>query len=136
MRKEQLLVVLMVLNLAFFIISCIRQINPVLAEGTVPVLRVRALELVDGQGRVRASLGVLPAKVQANGEMSRETVLFRLITEQGRPSVKIGASEETSGLSFAGPTGTSDTYVILQASGRASSLKLRNEDGSEQILKP
>jgi len=39
----------------------------------------------------------LPASVQANGETSSETVLLRLITERGRPSVKIGASEEVAG---------------------------------------
>ena len=32
--------------------------------------------------------------------------------------------------------GTSDTYVILEARGKATSLKLRNEDGREQIIKP
>jgi hypothetical protein len=63
-------------------------------------------------------------------------VLLRLITERGRPAVKIGASEESAGLSFSGPTGTSDTYVILQSKGTESSLKLRNENGREQIIKP
>jgi len=27
-------------------------------------------------------------------------------------------------------------YVVLEAKGRASSLKLRNEDGKEQVVKP
>ena len=63
-------------------------------------------------------------------------MLLRLITERGRPSVKIAASEEAAGLSLAGPTGTKDTYVILEAKGTASSLKLRNENGREQVLKP
>ena len=39
-------------------------------------------------------------------------------------------------LIVAGPTNTRDTYVILQAKGEASSLKLRNEDGRERLLKP
>jgi hypothetical protein len=67
---------------------------------------------------------------------ARETVLLRLITERGRPSVKIGASEESAGLSLAGPTGTRETYVILQSKGEESSLKLRNETGREQVVKP
>ena len=58
------------------------------------------------------------------------------VTEGGRPSVKIGASEESSGLSIAGPTNTKDTYVILESKGTVSSLKLRNEDGHEHIAKP
>jgi hypothetical protein len=79
---------------------------------------------------------VLPASTSAHGDHSPEMVLLRLITEQGRPSVKISASEEASGLSFAGPTGTSDTYTILEAKGKASFLRLRNEDGKESIVKP
>jgi hypothetical protein len=110
--------------------------RPAVAEGDPPVLRGRALEIVDERGRVRASLSVLPAKTQPNGETYAETVLLRLITERGRPSVKIGASEQAAGLSLAGPTNTKDTYVILEAKGTASSLRLRNEDGREQIVKP
>jgi hypothetical protein len=49
---------------------------------------------------------------------------------------KIGSSEPASGLSLAGPTGTSDTYVILQAKGTESSLKLRNEDRRERVVEP
>jgi hypothetical protein len=63
-------------------------------------------------------------------------VLLRLITERGRPSVKVGASEPVSGLSFAGPTGTKDTYVILQAKGTASGLTLKSEDGRERVVQP
>ncbi len=100
------------------------------------MLRGRALEIVDAQGRVRASINVLPSSKSPNGEDQAETVLLRLITERGRPSVKIGSSEPTSGLSFAGPTGTKDTYVILQSNATISSLKLRNEDGREQVLSP
>jgi hypothetical protein len=79
---------------------------------------------------------VLPAGVSAHGDRYPETVLLRLITERGRPSVKISASEEASGLTFAGPSNTKDTYIILEAKGLASSLKLRNEDGREQMVKP
>lgn len=106
------------------------------SQQIAPVLRGRALEIVDSQGRVRASLSVLPAAISARGDRSAETVLLRLITERGRPSVKIGSSEETAGLSFAGPTGTSNTYVILQAQGTTSTLKLRNESGEERVVRP
>jgi hypothetical protein len=85
---------------------------------------------------VRASLEVLPAATSAAGVRSQETVLLRLITERGRPSVKIAASEQASGISLAGPTGTKDTYAILEASASISSLKLRAEDGREQVIKP
>jgi len=135
MKIQRLLIVLTLANLAL-LVSALAQIRPALTEGSPPVLRGRALEIVDERGRVRASLNVLPAKTQPNGETGSETVLLRLITERGRPSVKIGASERTAGISLAGPSNTKDTYVILEAKGTASSLRLKNEDGREQIVKP
>jgi len=135
MKIQRLLIVLTLVNLALLIFT-LAPIRPAVAEGAPPVLRARALEIVDERGRVRASLSVLPASIQPNGEPHSETVLLRLITERGRPSVKIGASEQSAGVSFAGPSGTKDTYVILEAKGTATSLRLRNEDGREQIVKP
>jgi hypothetical protein len=127
---------LVALNLALLSLSLAQQLRPALAQGELPVLRGRALEIVDSQGRVRASISVLPPTRSTSGEAQSETVLLRLITERGRPTVKIGSSEPTSGLSFAGPTGTKDSYLILQTKGTTSSLKLRNEDGREQVLAP
>jgi hypothetical protein len=126
---------LTVANLVVLIVS-LGTMRPAVAQGAPPVLRGRALEIVDDQGRVRASLTILPAGTSAKGDRYPETVLLRLITERGRPSVKIGASEEEAGISLAGPTGTRSTYVILESKGTSSSLKLRNEDGREQTVKP
>jgi hypothetical protein len=135
MKTRWSLAMLTLANLVVLIVS-LGTMRPAVAQGAPPVLRGRALEIVDDQGRVRASLTVLPAGTSAKGDRYPETVLLRLITERGRPSVKIGASEETAGMSLAGPTGTSNTYVILEAKGTSSSLKLRNEDGREQSVKP
>jgi hypothetical protein len=135
MKTQRLLVLLTFVNFAL-LLFLISPIGPASADGTVPVLRGRALQIVDEQGRVRASIAVLPSSVQPNGERSAETVLLRLITERGRPSVKIGASEEAAGLSLVGPTDTKDTYAILGAHGKVSSLRLRNEDGKEQVVTP
>jgi hypothetical protein len=135
MKMQRFAVVITLVNLVMlmFMLAAMR---PAIAQGVAPVLRGRSLEIVDDRGRVRASLGVLPAGVSAHGDRYPETVLLRLITERGRPSVKISASEEASGLSFAGPSNTKDTYIILEAKGLASSLKLRNEDGREQMVMP
>lgn len=135
MKIQRLLIVLTLLNLAVLVFT-LTAMRPAVAEGFAPILRGRSLEIVDEQGRVRASLSVLPAGTSAHGDRYPETVLLRLITERGRPSVKISASEESAGLSFAGPSNTKDTYVILEAKGTASSLKLRSEDGREQVVKP
>ena len=136
MKIPRGLVALTAVNFLLLIFTTAQQLRPAFAQTEPPILRGRALEIVDGQGRVRASINVLAAGTSPNGEEAHETVLLRLITERGRPSVKIGSSEPVSGLSFAGPTGTNDTYVVLQAKGTASSLKLRNEDGREQVLTP
>lgn len=136
MKTERALVLLTLANLVVLIGALAATMRPAVAQSAPPVLRGRALEIVDEQGRVRASLSVLPAGTSAKGDRYPETVLLRPITERGRPSVKIGASEEEAGISLAGPTGTSNTYVILESKGTASSLKLRNEDGREQTVKP
>jgi len=136
MRAHTGLYALTALNLAVLAVGLAHEVRPVFAQGELPVLRGRALEIVDGQGRIRASISVLPPSHSTSGDEEAETVLLRLITERGRPTVKIGSSEPTSGLSFAGPTGTKDSYLILQTKGNTSSLKLRNEDGREQLLSP
>src|SRR5258705_2843139 len=135
MKIQRLLIGLTLVNLALLIFT-LSQTRPAAAEGGPPVLRGRALEIVDERGQVRASIQVLPAKTQANGETSAETVLLRLITERGRPSVKIGSSEQAAGVSLGGPSNTEDTYVIFEAKGTADPLKLRNEDGRKQIVTP
>jgi hypothetical protein len=134
MNRERALAVITAVNLVLVCLSLART-GPALADNAPPVLRGRGLEIVDDQGRVRAAIQLLPAK-GSGADAQRETVILRLITEKGRPSVKIAASEESAGLSFAGPTGTKDTYVILEAKDKATSLRLRNEDGREQVIKP
>ena len=126
------LYLLTAVNLAVLVLGLFPHLRPVIAADEPPMLRGRGLQIVDNQGHVRASISVLPP----SAEEQSETVLLRLITERGRPTVKIGASEPTSGLSFAGPTGTKESYLILQTKGETSSLRLRNEDGREQIVTP
>ena len=136
MRLERLLIFLTLTNMALLMLSLAQFRTTVAAQDGASVLRGRALQIVDGQGRVRASITVLPASTPKNGESYPETVLLRLITERGRPSVKIGASEQSAGLALVGPTGTKETYVQLGANGTVSSLRLKNEDGREQVVKP
>ncbi len=135
MKVQRLSIVLTLVNLALLGFT-LAQMRPAVAQDVAPVLRGRALQIVDDRGKVRASITVLPASAQPNGETHPETVLLRLITERGRPSVKIGASEQGAGVALVGPTGTKETYVQLGAKGTVSSLRLKNEDGREQIVKP
>jgi hypothetical protein len=135
MNRSHWLTVLTLLNLGLLACNLARPGEP-LAAAADGVLRGRGLEIVDEQGRVRASVQVMPAATSPKGDAYPETVLLRLITERGRPSVKLAAAEPGSGLSFAGPTETKDTWAVLQAKGTTSYLELHSEDGSVQIVKP
>ena len=132
MKIQRLLIALTVVNLGL-LMFLLAQIRPSEAHSAAPVLRGRALEIVDDQGRVRASIKVQPTEA-VNGKTYPETVILRLIDPNGRPSVKLGASERGSGLGLAGDS--DPTYVVLKAEGTGTSLKLTNKDGREQPIKP
>jgi hypothetical protein len=138
MNSPRFLIALTVANFAAVLLSVTNLIRPAIAEEavTIPVLRARSLQIVDEDNRVRASLSVIPASTSASGATIPETVLLRLITERGRPSVKVGASEDKSGISVAGPSGTKDSYAILEANADSSALKLRAENGRERVMSP
>ncbi|HLK17654.1 MAG TPA: hypothetical protein VKT81_01825 [Bryobacteraceae bacterium] len=86
------------------------------AQGIAPVLRGHALEIVDDQGRVRASISVFPAdpkvKMPDGTTGYPETVLLRLITSQGRPHVKIAATEVGSADSFGGEADPTNVQIL------------------------
>jgi hypothetical protein len=138
MSVQRVLVALTGTNL-LLLIGLLAAGRPTGAQGTTPVLRGHALEIVDQQGRVRASLIIQPADPSVTtpgGGPLPETVILRLIDPFGRPSVKIATSDQGSGLSFTGHATSRDTYVVLKAEGTASSLKLRNEDARERVIQP
>lgn len=135
MKIQKLLIALTVANL-LLLVFLLAQTGPASAQNTAAVLRGRALEIVDDRGRVRASLQIYPAGKSANGDAFPETVLLRLINGLGRPAIKISTTDEGAGMSIASGAGTHETYVTLGSHGPNSQIKLRNEDGREQILKP
>jgi hypothetical protein len=142
MKTQRLPIVLTLVNLGI-LISLLIQIRPVEANNAAPILRGRGLEIVDGQGKVRASIQVVPAGparkadgslLEANGKIYPEAVLFRLIRPDGRPSVKIETSEQGSGLDLGG--GSDPSYIVLKAEGSDTSISLTNKDGRQQVVKP
>jgi hypothetical protein len=97
-------------------------------------LRGRALEIVDEQGRVRASIKVHPASRAPDGRALPDTVMLRLIDPNGRPEVKLGASERGAGLGLVGASDS--THALLSAEGAEASLKLTTDDGRQQLVRP
>jgi len=133
MAFQRLSVVLAILNLGLLIF--LLWPRNALVNDAAPVVRCRALQVVDDHGRVRASISVLPAEIfKQTGKAYPETVIFRLIDANGRPEVKIGASEEGAGLGFVGKT--DETQVKLIAENDKTSLTLLNRDGGQQIVRP
>jgi hypothetical protein len=134
MKTQPLLALLTIANFCLLAVLLAKAAPTGAAPATDAVLRGRALEIVDGAGRVRASITLLPPAQQATGGISSETVLLRLINSTGQPSVKIAASETTAGLSFVG--GDDLSYVVLSAEGPATTLKMVEPHGRQQILSP
>jgi hypothetical protein len=136
-QTQSLLIVLTAANLGLLGYQSVQPRPGVAATADMPaVIRGRALEIIDDRGSVRASLSVLPEdpKHQWNGKPYPETVLLRLMSPDGRPNVKLGASKVGSGLLIGGEA--DPTYVQVLAEGGASSLKLINQDGVERVIKP
>jgi hypothetical protein len=135
MKVQPLLTVLTVDNSAILIFSLSRP-HPVAAEGVAPVLRGRALEIVDDHGLVRSTISVLPAdpayKMPDGTVGYPETVLFRLISSKGQPNVKIESTDGGSAMGLLGEAGN----ALIQAKGAGASVTVHNKDGREQLIKP
>ena len=137
MKTQRLLIVLTAVNLSTLLYQLFQPRPIIAAPADVPaVLRGRALEIVDERGRVRASLSVLPEdpKVKWKGKPYPETVLLRLITADGRPNVKLGASRMGAGLLIGGEL--NPTYAQVLAEGGETTMKLVNKDGRERVINP
>ena len=89
--------ILTTINLVFLLMLLVQNYALVEAKENLAVLRGSALEIVDSQGRVRASISVEPA-VTMNGRMYPETVLLRLTDPKNGPIVKLEASAEGSAM--------------------------------------
>jgi hypothetical protein len=137
MKTERLLILLTAVNAGLLVYQMVRpHLSTAATIDVQTVIRGRALEIVDDRGKVRASLSVLPEdpKHMWKGEPYPETVLLRLITADGRPNVKLGASRRGAGLLIGGES--DPTYVQLLAQGGESTVKLIDKNGTERVIKP
>jgi hypothetical protein len=137
MKAHRIAIGLTVVNLLVLSYTLYRTHTAASPE-VAPVVRARALEIVDDQGRVRAMIRVFPAspdvKMPDGTTGYPETVLLRLIDSKGAPNVKIAATEDGSAVSLGGES--NPTHVQVLARGPNTSLKLVNNDGREQVIRP
>jgi hypothetical protein len=144
MTKTLSLAALTFVNLGMLIFVLLHHAAaPVRASESAPVVRAQALEIVDSQGRVRASISVIPGGPahRADGSLTEhglkvfpEAVVLRLIRPDGRPSVKIATTEQGSGIDLSG--GVDLTYMVLSSEAGETSLTLTNKDGRRHVIKP
>jgi hypothetical protein len=103
------------------------------ATEVAPLLRGRALQIVDDQNRTRAEILVHGPETVA-GKTYPETVLFRMADPKSGPVVKMTASEEGAAL---GLSDDGDGAVQLYANRRKGNyLRVANKEGREQFIKP
>jgi len=126
---------LTLLNLVLLALLVLSQASTALAKQSVPaVLRARALEIVDDQGRVRANI-LVHGPETVNGVTYPQTVLFRLIDPTGGPLVKLTAAPNGSALGLSdGLSGNGG--VQLYARDTASFVRIVDKSGRAQMLKP
>jgi len=134
-KLQRLTIVLTAFNFILLAFGLV-QLRPAVAQEVAPVLRARALEIVDDQGRIRAEIKVLPAQPTLklpDGAMGYpEAVQLRLISSQNRPHVKLVTTEDGSGLVLGGDKG----HVQLLSRGMGPFIKIVTEDGRERTITP
>lgn len=135
MNTQRIGVVLAVINLVI-LVSVLAQIRPSEAQDIAPVLRGRALEIIDEQGRVRASIKVHGPET-VNGKQYPGAVVLIMGDPRDAPGVKLAASEKGAGLGLSNGQRLPD--------GRSAGIQLHADDpvvllidrqGRERILKP
>ena len=133
MKRQRLVVALTLVNallLGFLITGGVRSVSA--RQPVVSVLRARALEIVDEEGRVRASISVHGPET-VDGIRYPEAVLLRMGDPRGAPGVKLTASANGTALGLSdGRAGG----VQLYARDTASFVRVVDRTGHEQIIKP
>jgi hypothetical protein len=117
------MVALMSLNVVLLLGMLLLERSAAVAQAVSSVLRARAIELVDDSGRVRAQLDV-----ESGGE-----VVFRLRDASGTIRVKIGASEEGSGLVLLDESTEPGIHMLATRAGTSLSLR---RGPQQQVIRP
>ena len=121
-------VVLTMINL-MLLAYLISQGTQLVAQDVPAVLRGRGLEIVDDEGRVRAS--ITPYS---------DVVVFRLHDLRGKPMVKLDTHEagfqgtKGSGLGLLGETDSAQAYIGTE--GAFAKVDLKNNDGRRHQTQP
>ena len=122
MKFQRIAIVFSVLNLLLLLFLLV-QVPSTTQQSITPVVRTRAFELVDENGKIRAQFNV-----EKTGE-----VVFRLRDAKGTIRTKFSASEDGSGLSLMDDR--TDATVQIRAIESGASIILIDRNGKEQVIK-
>jgi len=130
MKTERLAIALTAINLVLLLLNLV-QARSITARTVTPILRARALELVDEHNVVRVRLNVKESELN-------------LFDKNGIIRAKLGAGEDGSGLVLSeGGTDASRGHVqiIARQTGTpdrpaTTSITLRAADGRQRVITP
>lgn len=132
MKIERIVIGLTLINLVL-LTFLLAQSFRARASDVAPLLRGRALQIVDDQNRTRAEI-LVHGPETVDGKTYPETVLFRMADPKSGPVVKMTASEEGAAL---GLSDDGNGAVQLYANRRKGNyLRVANKEGREQFIKP
>jgi hypothetical protein len=125
-RSTQLLIGMaaVLLTAHLFVLSAVFSQAHAREEPVSPVLRARLIELVDERGVTRANL-----KTEADG-----TVVFRMMDSKGTIRVKVGASDDGTGVVLL--DANTEPGIHLLASGKETKIVVAEKGKEPRVLRP
>jgi hypothetical protein len=133
MKSQRLTIGLTAINFMLFIFL-LAQIHGTKAQDVAPVLRGRALEIIDDRGNVRAEISVRGPET-VNGKAYPEAVLFRMADQNKRPVVKFTASADGAALGMSDDSGVGRVHLNAKRD-TGNFVRVVNGNGREQLIKP
>jgi len=122
MKSQRIVIIFSVFNL-LFLIFLLNQTRSTAQRDVVPMVRTRAFELVDENGKPRAQINV-----EKTGE-----VVFRLRDAKGIIRSKFGAGESGSGLSMMDDR--TEATVQIHSNQAGGNMILIDREGRERTIK-
>lgn len=136
MKSQSLATGLALINAVLLAALLAAHVESLSAAQELPVLRGRALEIVDTQGRVRASIRVQGPETK-NGRQYPGAVVLQMGDPRQSPGVKLAASETGAGLGLSTQQQLPDGRSVgIQLHADDARVVLINTKGRERVFVP
>lgn len=132
-KLQPVLLALTAINMGLMV-WLISQSAAIAAPSDDGILRGKGLQITDAKGKPRATIELIGESKQPDGSTYPDTVILRLITPDGRPTVKVAAMADGSGISLADGKGLS--YVQMLARGDKPEVNIVDKAGKKATALP